>query len=131
MAQFGKRSKERLATMHPDMQRVLVEVVKHFDCTILEGHRDEARQEKLFLEGKSKVRWPDSKHNKKPSDAADVIPYPVDWEDTNRMRLFAGFVLGIAISMGIRLRWGGDWDQDTQVKDNKFNDLPHFERRRL
>ena len=29
--------------------------------------------------------------------------------------------------MDINLRWGGDWDQDTEVKDNRFDDLGHFE----
>lgn len=127
MAQFGKKSKERLATMYEDLQQVFEEVVKHFDCTILEGHRDKARQNQLLAEGKSQVPWPRSRHNDLPSSAADVVPYPVDWEDTNRMRFFAGFVLGIAASKHIDLRWGGDWDRDTQVKDNRFNDLPHFE----
>ena len=35
--------------------------------------------------------------------------------------------MDVAKSMGITLRWGGDWDMDTQVKDNKFDDLVHFE----
>ena len=39
----------------------------------------------------------------------------------------AGFVMGIANTVGIKLRWGGDWDKDTELKDNKFNDLGHFE----
>jgi peptidoglycan L-alanyl-D-glutamate endopeptidase CwlK len=26
-----------------------------------------------------------------------------------------------------RLRWGGDWDMDTKVSDNDFDDLVHFE----
>ena len=30
-------------------------------------------------------------------------------------------------SMGVNLRWGGDWDQDFEVQDNKFDDFPHFE----
>jgi len=29
--------------------------------------------------------------------------------------------------MGMKIRWGGDWDMDTQTKDNKFDDLVHFE----
>ena len=29
--------------------------------------------------------------------------------------------------MNINLRWGGDWNQDFQVNDNKFDDFPHFE----
>jgi len=29
--------------------------------------------------------------------------------------------------MGFKIRWGGDWDMDTHTKDNKFDDLVHFE----
>ena len=96
----------------------------------LEGHRDEYRQNKLYEEGKTKVRFPMGRHNSNPSRAVDVTPYPIDWEDRERQTLFAGFVLGIARSMGIKLRWGGDWDQDFQVVDNRFDDFPHFELRK-
>jgi peptidoglycan L-alanyl-D-glutamate endopeptidase CwlK len=37
--------------------------------------------------------------------------------------------LGVASQMGLKIRWGGDWDMDTQTKDNKFDDLVHFELR--
>ena len=57
----------------------------------------------------------------------DVVAYPIDWNDRERQTLFAGYVLGLAKSMGITLRWGGDWDRDTDVQDNKFDDLMHFE----
>ena len=127
MAKFGKRSKERLATCHPDLQKVFNEVIKHVDCSVLEGMRNEERQNKLYEEGKTKVYWPNGRHNAKPSKAADVVPYPIDWDDRERFHLFAGFVIGIAKSMGITLRWGGDWDQDWTVMDNKFDDFPHFE----
>ena len=65
--------------------------------------------------------------------AVDAVPYPIDWNDTNRMRFFAGFVMGVAARLyheGLithKVRWGGDWDRDTDVKDNRFQDLPHFE----
>lgn len=127
MPSFGKASQEKLATCDPRLQKVFNEVIKHFDCTVIEGHRGEAAQNKAFAEGKSKLKYPQSKHNKTPSLAADVLPYPIDWNDTNRMRYFAGFVVGIAATMGIKLRWGGDWNQNTELKDNSFNDLPHFE----
>ena len=51
----------------------------------------------------------------------------MDWEDRERQTLFAGFVLGIARGLGITVRWGGDWDMDFDVQDNKFDDFPHFE----
>lgn len=127
MPAFGKSSLDKLATCDPRLQKVFNEVIKHFDCTVIEGHRGEEAQNKAFAEGKSKLKYPQGKHNKTPSLAADVLPYPIDWNDTNRMRYFAGFVVGIAATMGIKLRWGGDWNQNTELKDNSFNDLPHFE----
>ena len=127
MPKFGKKSKLRLLTCDYRLQDVLKEVIKTVDCSVLEGHRDEERQNKLFKEGKTKVTYPKGRHNAKPSRAVDVVPYPVDWEDRERFHLFAGFVLGVAHRMDISLRWGGDWNQNFEVDDNKFDDFPHFE----
>ena len=127
MYKYSKTSKGRLSTCDERLQKVFNEVIKYVDCSILEGHRNEERQNKLFEEGKTKVKYPKGRHNSSPSRAVDVTPYPVDWDDRERQTLFAGFVLGIARSMDIKLRWGGDWDMDFQVMDNRFDDFPHFE----
>ena len=127
MPKFGKSSKKRLDTAHPHLQKIFNEVVKVIDCSVLEGHRGKELQDKYFNEGKSKVKFPNGRHNKLPSLAVDVTPYPIDWNDRERQTLFAGFVLGIARSMDIKLRWGGDWDMDFEVQDNRFDDFPHFE----
>ena len=127
MPHFGRKSKERLNTCDSNLQKVFNEVIKHVDCSVLEGHREKDRQNKLFEEGKTKVKYPNGRHNRQPSSAVDVTPYPVDWKDRERQTLFAGFVIGVASHMGINLRWGGDWDQDFQVVDNRVDDFPHFE----
>ena len=127
MYKYGAASLERRATLHPDLQRLLDEVLKYFDFTIICGHRDMAAQNKAFVEGKSKARWPESKHNTYPSQAVDVMPYPIDWEDTRRIYMFVGIVRGIAATMNIPIRVGADWDGDMEVKDQNFHDLPHFE----
>jgi len=127
MPYFGKKSKERLNTCDSKLQKVFNEVIKHVDCSVLEGHREKDRQNKLYEEGKTKVKYPNGRHNRQPSSAVDVTPYPVDWKDRERQTLFAGFVIGVASQMNINLRWGGDWDQDFQVVDNRFDDFPHFE----
>ena len=129
MPRFGKRSKENLSTCHEDLQKVFNEVIKHVDCSVLEEHRDEEKQERLFSEGKTKVHYPKGRHNSKPSRAVDVVPYPIDWDDRERFHLFSGFVLGLARGMGVTLRWGGDWNMNFEVDDNKFDDFPHFELR--
>ena len=127
MPKFGKRSRENLATCDERLQEVFNEVIKHVDCSVLEGERSKERQNELYESGKTKVKYPNGRHNSSPSRAVDVTPYPVNWKDRERQTLFAGFVLGVAKQMGINLRWGGDWDQDFEVMDNRFDDFPHFE----
>lgn len=127
MPTFSTISAQRLVTCDPRLQAVMNEVVKHFDCAILCGHRNEQDQEQAFADGKSKSHFPMSKHNHLPAWAVDVAPYPIDWKDMARWRYFAGFVMGVAAAQGVKLRWGGDWDRDTDLSDNRFNDLPHFE----
>ena len=127
MPRFGSRSINRLKTCDQKLQELFYEVVKHFDCSIIEGNRGEERQNKAYADGKSKVKYPNGKHNQNPSIAVDVAPYPIDWSDRDRFHYFGGFVLGVAKEMGMNIRWGGDWNQDTHTKDNKFDDLVHFE----
>ena len=127
MPRFGKSSRKNLATCHPLLIRLFEEVITTFDCSILEGQRPEERQNLFFEQGKSKLKWPEGKHNKVPSLAVDVAPYPIKWDDTPRFYYFGGYVKGIARMMEIPIRWGGDWDNDTQTNDQRFNDLVHFE----
>lgn len=127
MPEFSSASMEKLSRCALPLQFLFLEVVKHFDCTILTGFRGALEQDKAFAEGKSKLKFPNSKHNKAPAKAVDATPYPIDWNDTERQYYFAGFVMGMAERLGIKLRFGGDWDMDTETDDNRFRDLCHFE----
>lgn len=127
MAQLGQTDAARLATCHERLRALVLYLAEHAPVRVLCGHRSKAEQAIAFATGKSKVQWPSSKHNREPSMAVDILPAPVDWDDRERMTLYAGFVLGVAAQMGIDIRWGGDWDHDMDVKDNRFDDLCHFE----
>ena len=127
MPSFSTRSKSNLNQAQPDLQRLFNEVIKHYDCTVICGHRSQEDQDKAVAEGKSKVRYPYSKHNSLPARAVDVVPYPIDWDDREGFYAFGGFVKGVASQKGIKIRWGGDWDSDNDLHDQKFIDLPHFE----
>jgi peptidoglycan L-alanyl-D-glutamate endopeptidase CwlK len=124
---YSNRSAIKLAQCDERLQWVFNRVVETFDNTILVGHRNQDAQDEMFDTGRSQLRWPNSKHNKLPSQAVDVICYPIDWNDRERITLFAGFVLGTATQMGILIRWGGDWDRDWKTSDNTFDDLVHYE----
>jgi peptidoglycan LD-endopeptidase CwlK len=133
MPTFGAESKKQLATCHPELQLLFNEVIKYYDCKVLEGYRNQADQEKAFNAGNSKLHYPNGKHNRLPSIAVDVSPFPVNWNDTKRFYWFAGFVLGMAVQLKAQgkmhydVRYGGDWNMNKDINDQTFNDLVHFE----
>jgi len=129
MPKYSQRSLARLKECDDRLVTLFMNVIKKYDCSILVGHRSEADQNEAYDQRRSKVQWPDSKHNKKPSLAVDAVRYErgIDWDDTKGHYHFAGYVKGIADAMGISIRCGCDWDGDNQLKDQSFNDLIHFE----
>ncbi|MCF6246905.1 MAG: hypothetical protein L3J69_06035 [Desulfobacula sp.] len=131
MPRYSLKSQDRLNTCHPLIQELFGEVIKEYDCAILEGHRARRRQNQLHKQGKSKVKWPDSTHNELPSMGVDAGPWfkgkGIPWDEPNQFYVFAGFVLSKAKQLKIKIRWGGDWDGDHDVNDQWFKDLGHFE----
>ena len=136
MPYYSKTSKSNLETCHPDLQTVFNYVIKYFDCKIICGERGREEQDRAFRDGFSTVSYPHSKHNKTPSLAADVVPYPIEWENTERMLYLIGFVLGVAQmlkdygAIDNDVISGRDWDDDTILKDQRFNDFAHFQIRK-
>ena len=130
MRVWGRGSQRHLAEVDPRLVGVCNEVLKHRDISVIEGHRDKETQNRYFDRGVSKVQWPNSKHNRYPSMAVDVQPYPYN-EETLREDLsyIAGLFVGIGAERGLDIRWGGDWDEDGETADNNFDDLFHFELR--
>lgn len=106
--------------MNPQLQEVMNEAIKHFDFSIIDGHRDMEAQNKYFNDGVSQVRWPNSKHNSFPSRAVDIVPYPGGFDNPNStFDRMATYVLQAANDLGVRLDWGGHW--------KNLQDYPHFE----
>lgn len=120
---FSKTSLEHMEGVDSRLVDLAFRVLSVVDCKIIDGLRSEAEQIALVAEGKSKTM--NSKHLV--GRALDMAPYPIDWGDTCRFYWFAGVVLGVAHEMGIKIRWGGDWDSDNDLRDQSFNDLVHFE----
>lgn len=133
MPKFSQESFSKLSTCHIDLQVIFYEVIKHFDCTVKEGHRNQEDQDRYYKEGTTKLQWPKGKHNHTPSMAVDVYPYPIEMKNIKRFYWFGGYVMGIAQRLKEEgkithsLRYGGDWDSDKDIDDQTFNDLVHFE----
>ena len=150
MYRFGLQSLTRLRTCHADIQRVAHRAlaISPLDFSVVHGYRNQVQQDALFEKGASQRRWPDSKHNHRDvlgdpcALALDVAPYLspgwIPWGEgtthghspAQQLRywdILAGTILAAAGLESVSLRWGGDWDRDTFLADNKFNDLGHFE----
>jgi peptidoglycan L-alanyl-D-glutamate endopeptidase CwlK len=151
MHNYSKNSRDKLNTAEADLITVFTEVIEDFDNSILHGHRSSAIQMDYFKQGRALVngQWEiankrkvvtycdgtmkKSNHNYVPSRAVDALPYPINGEDRERMYFFAGWVMKTAKRLykerkiSHMIRWGGDWDSDTEVRDQTFMDLAHFE----
>lgn len=130
MPKFGKRSEDCIETLHPDLQKVLRLAIEGGpDFGIICGHRGREAQEECFARGVSKKRFPESRHNSSPSEAFDLIPSGgADvWGDHVRFGLIAGWILSCANSLGVSIRWGGDWRRNYRQSVSGFFDGGHFE----
>lgn len=119
MPRFSSISQKRLDSCDDRLKSLFTEVVKGYDCSIVCGHRSEEEQNKAYDEGFSKKRFPASKHNTFPSLAVDVMPFPVNYLDVDRLTAFANEVKRVAAELKIKVKWGGDWVN--------FVDMPHWE----
>ena len=137
MFHFSQRSKGNLDTCHPDLQIIAEVAIQIIDFAVIQGHRGEEEQNAAYWAGKSKLKFPASKHNTDPSLAFDVIPYIngkfAGWNNREAFVQLAGVLKGVALGLYYTkriehvLRWGGDWDRDNDLKDQDFIDLPHLE----
>jgi peptidoglycan L-alanyl-D-glutamate endopeptidase CwlK len=134
MPKFSQKSLKKLNTVHPDLQRLFMKVIKRFDCTITSGLRTAQEQNELYKKGRAVVdghmqivdksavvTYADGyqkKSNHQGGNAVDVVPYPSLWSDETELIRLGGYVKSVAIELGIDIEWGGDW---------KWKDYPHYQ----
>ena len=123
MPKFGSRSLGNLKGVDTKLVNVLSQAIKHFDFSVIEGVRTLETQKQYVADGASKTLK--SKHLE--GKAVDIAPYPIDYDDEERFVYLGGFIMGVASQLGVKLRWGLDWDRDTYTTDTKFRDAGHFE----
>lgn len=124
MPKYSEKSKQRLEQCHEDLQTLFNEVINHIDVSIICGYRGEEEQNKAFNAGHSKLKYPKSKHNKIPSLAVDVYPYPEGIKSVDKFKEIAVKIkelieeLKATGKITSNIVWGGDW---------KMRDYPHWE----
>ena len=129
---YSKRSLANINSCCEPLIMVAKHAIRYWDTICEEGYRGELEQNKYYKAGTSKVQYPNSKHNKIPSEAIHLAPYNtfirgIDWNDKELFVKFGFFIIGLGHSLDVKLRWGGDWDMDGNRSDQNFDDLVHFE----
>lgn len=154
---FSSTSANRLKGLHPDLLRVIHRAAALAttaqDFMVLEGARSDEQcyinfgkgrtaaqcaaggcPAKYANPGASKVTWLghalSSNHRAKADGygyAADLAPYPLDWNDIKRFDALAKLMFQAAGIEKVKIRWGADWDQDGKSHEKGETDSPHFE----
>lgn len=131
MRKWSKNSKRIYDQLDGRLQRLVTRIRDEVtDISLTYGYRDRETQNTMYENGVTKVKYPNSKHNRKPAIAVDLQPYPYpEYEPKlwGALGYIAGHAHRIAAEEGFDIRWGGDWDRDGDMTDQNFDDLFHIE----
>ena len=122
---LGKRSLRILTTVHSDLEKIAHRAIQltpiDFGIPSTGGYRSPEEQHELFLDGASKCDGYTRLSNHQSGNALDFYAYidgRANWDREN-LALIACAFLQAANQLGIKLQWGGLWEN--------FVDMPHIE----
>ncbi len=100
---------------------------------VVEGLRTKQRQQQLYAQGRTTkgkiVTWTlKSKHlDGLAVDLAPIQNGQIDWTDLAKFDAMAKAMFAAAAELGIKIRWGADWNQNGRPREKGESDSPHFE----
>jgi len=111
---------QKLLAVHPELQNIFHAKIKPSfpDAHVSWGFRSEKEQEQSVLDGKSKLEFPDSAHNKTPAMAIDLFQI----DHAGRAKWDPGFfsaVNQLLEKAAPSVFWGGKW--------RDLGDFDHFQ----
>ena len=151
MPVFGNKSMSQVVTLDQDIQTILIEAIKYYDFSVIEGQRTAERQNEHWAKGRAlkdrgdprhREDWvvtsekkivttkdgyiKKSRHQGQPkSKAVDITPYPSMWSDDNEFYVLSGVIKTTQLRLlnEGRIRQTLDWGADLW---NGF-DKPHWQ----
>jgi peptidoglycan L-alanyl-D-glutamate endopeptidase CwlK len=58
--------------------------------------------------------------------AVDLVPFPVDWSH-KKLDVVSKAMFAAADTLGVKIRWGADWNRNGKPRERGESDSPHFE----
>ncbi len=128
MYYYGKTSERNLSECDEKLQRIAYVLIRGYGATVICGHRNKEKQTSAYEQGFSEKKFPNSKHNSKPSKAMDIIPDDGGWKaGREQFILMIGIIKGVALNLGIPIRVGIDFNMDNDLQNDNFIDSAHIE----
>lgn len=135
---LSEASRAKLVGVHDDLIRVVFRAIElsKVDFKVICGVRTPEEQAVLYAKGRTKpgpkVTWTlKSNHFVNPrtgkGHAVDLLVAPYDWKEGPQWKQMADAMFAAAKELGIKIRWGRDWDQDGIIGEKGETDGPHFE----
>ncbi len=128
---FNTRSTKWEGPLEPDTAKFMRAFLKALHKRglpfyVVWAFRKQKDQQAAFKAGASRAQWGESPHNF--GYAIDVIHFRKLYDLTNaEWVLIAAIGYEVARKLNIKVRWGGDWDGDGDIYDNRLYDPAHWE----
>lgn len=114
---------EKMALAHPTLQEWWKKIKAEFpDAHVSWTFRDKEMQELFFEDGRTRCRWPNSKHNRKPAEAMDLFQLRPDGMAAWQRAYFVKIAEWLK-AQNCPLQWSGTW--------TTFREYDHFEIKQL
>lgn len=130
---LSKRSYDRMKGLDPRLISIVLLAIKRtpidFGVAWMGGMRTAEEQFELFQQGFSQCDGYEIKSKHQSGKAIDLNVFVGSniVENKEMLAVIAGVMFSCASELGVKLRWGLDWNMNGDIRDNKFNDMYHFE----
>jgi len=130
---LSERSLERAKDVNPKLINLILLAIRRtpidFGVAWMGGKRTAEEQNQLYKEGYSQCDGYSKLSKHQSGDAIDLNIFVGSKlvENKEMLCVVAGVMFSCANELGINLRWGLDWNGNGDIRDNKFNDMYHFE----
>jgi len=130
---LSERSLERAKDVNPKLINLILLAIRRtpvdFGVAWMGGKRTAEEQNQLFKEGYSQCDGYEKLSKHQSGDAIDLNIFVGSKlvENKEMLCVVAGIMFSCANELGIKIIWGRDWNNNGDLRDNKFNDQYHFE----
>jgi len=130
---LSQRSLDRLEGCDPKILKIVNLAITYtaidFGIAHNGGFRSAEKQNKIFKDGASTKDGHEKRSKHQDGIAFDYLCYDNNGVTWNKHHYFMvyGAIHAAAEHLGIAIRWGGNWDGDSDFNDQNFNDYGHVE----